>query len=402
MRDEVNEPLGAAPTPPPRAARLVPALARTSAVIAALVAAWGVFTLWRSANRGDEPLAVARIETSPSPAAPTAPPPTAQIATADHAGLGSNPTADDVESSSGVKVVRNGGGGPSQALIIDVQQALAVSLPAAPDKRLVEKSRFGLLPRIGADGARPADVYSRPVIEPAKLKGAPRIAILVGGLGIDDASTKSAISRLPASISLGFAPYGGNLEQDAADARQAGHEILLQAPMEPFGTAANAGPHMLTTSATEIENRDSLQWMMGRFTGYIGLANYLGGKFTSDSHAFAPVLAELASRGLDFVDDGSSPRSLTRDLAPTVNLRATVADVVIDATPTPEAIEAALGRLEALARRQDGAIGVATALPVSVDHLAHWAASLESRGIALAPISALIARAPPKSAGATP
>ena len=75
---------------------------------------------------------------------------------------------------------------------------------------------------------------------------------------------------------------------------------------------------------------------------------------------------------------------------------------MIDATPTPEAIEAALARLEMLARRQDGAVGVATALPVSVEHIAHWAAGLEARGIALVPVSALIARAPPKSAGATP
>ena len=400
----MNQPLGKAPTPPSRVAGLGLAAARASAVVAAVVVAWGVFTLWRAVNRGEEPLAVARIETAPEPVAPVAPAsaPAAQADAGADSGLGASPTSDDIEASSGVKVVRNGGGGPSQGQIIDVQQALAVSLTPAPDKRLVEKSRFGLLPRIGADGARPAEVYARPVIVSSKLKGAPRIAILVGGLGLDSTGTKSAISRLPAAISLGFAPYGGDLEQDAALARQAGHEILLQAPMEPFGAPANPSPHMLTSSASEAENRESLQWMMGRFTGYVGVANYLGGKFTTDSHAFAPVLAEIASRGLAYLDDGSSPRSLTSDLAPGVNLRATSADVVIDATPTPEAIEASLIKLEILARRQDGAIGIATALPSSVEHLARWAAALESRGIELVPISSLVARAPPKSAGATP
>ena len=129
-----------------------------------------------------------------------------------------------------------------------------------------------------------------------------------------------------------------------------------------------------------------------RMVRYVGVSNYLGGKFTADRGAFAPVLAELAARGLGYLDDGSSPRSLVRDLAPAAHIRSAVADVVIDANPTPEAIEAQLARLEALARKQDGVIGVATALPVSLDHIAHWAATLESRGLALAPVSALLTR----------
>jgi uncharacterized protein len=142
--------------------------------------------------------------------------------------------------------------------------------------------------------------------------------------------------------------------------------------------------------------------MMARFPGFVGLTNYLGAKLTADQKSFAPVLAEIGSRGLLFVDDGSSPRSLTASLAPGMNMRAAQADVVIDADPTPEAIEIALARLETLARRQDGVIGVATALPVSLDHISRWAEALESRGFALTPVSALVGHAAMRSAGATP
>ena len=42
---------------------------------------------------------------------------------------------------------------------IMIQAPMApVRLAPAPDKRLVDRSRHGLLPRIGPDGARPADV----------------------------------------------------------------------------------------------------------------------------------------------------------------------------------------------------------------------------------------------------
>jgi uncharacterized protein len=307
------------------------------------------------------------------------------------------------DAASMVKVVRNGAGG-SDALIIDVPKTLGVRLVAAPDKRLVETSRYGALPRIGADGARPADVYARPVVSSARLKaGAPRIAILIGGLGINAEGTASAIARLPADVTLGFAPYGDKLEREAAEARDAGHEIWLQAPMEAFGGAAdNPGPHTLIAAASDAENLDSLDWLMSRFTGYAGVVNYLGGKFTGDSRALSPVLAEIASRGLDYLDDGASPRSVAREAAATLNLPAGKADVVIDADPSPEGVEAALTRLEALARGQGAAIGVATARPASVERIARWAVALEARGVALAPLSAIVSRVPGPAAQAIP
>src|SRR6202034_3204143 len=108
-----------------------------------------------------------------------------------------------------------------------------------------------------------------------------------------------------------------DLDREAARAREEGHEILLQAPMEPFGSAnANPGPHTLITAASQAENLESLHWLMSRFPGYVGVTNYLGGKLTADAHAFSPVLAEIAARGLDYLDDGSSPRSLVGEIAP--------------------------------------------------------------------------------------
>jgi len=75
---------------------------------------------------------------------------------------------------------------------------------------------------------------------------------------------------------------------------------------------------------------------------------------------------------------------------------------VLDATPTADAIEVALAKLEAQARRRGSAVGVATALPISVEHIARWAATLEARGISLAPISAAISHPAASSARAHP
>ena len=395
MRDPVNEPLGQAPEARPRRT------ARIVAAVGLLALAIGAAALLRTVDwgRGGEPYAVARIESSPGPgAAPAAS--AASAAKADPTLATAN--ADQIEADSGVKVVRSDGGGAGGSMIIDVPQALSLRLPPAPDKRLVEKSRFGLLPRVGADGARPADVYGRPVFASAKLRpGAPRVALLVGGLGLNAASTSDAIARLPAAVSLGFAPYGDDLESEAAAAREAGHETLLQSPMEPFTYPSdNPGPHTLLTGASDAENLDALRWQMGRFVGYAGIVNHLGGKFTADSRALTPALSEIGARGLFYLDDGSSPRSLAREVAPTLGLASAAADAVVDADAAPAAIDAALTRLEALARARGAAIGVATALPSSLDRIARWSAGLEARGVELVPVSALATRPPGPAAAA--
>ena len=397
MRDLVNAPLGLSPPPPSAWARHRAAVSPAAFALALVAAA--AFTVGKATPPQSVPVAaVAEAAAPPSSPPPTAPAP-APAAAEEAPTRAAISSADRVEAASGVRVVRNGAGG-SNALIIDVPLALGVRLPPAPDPRLVEKSRFGLLPRIGADGARPADIYARPIVQSPRAKGAAKVAILVGGLGIDAAATAAAIARLPAAVSLGFAPYGGDLERDAARAREAGHEILLQAPMEPIGASALPGPHTLTAGASEAENIQSLRWLMRRFTGYFAVTNYLGGKLTADARAFSPILSEIHARGLAYVDDGSSPRSLSREIAPTLGLPLSVADVVLDASPTPEAIAAALDRLEDQARRHESALGVATALPLSVEQIARWAAGLEARGVVLVPVSALVSRAPSPTARA--
>ncbi len=402
-RDELNEPLGL-PSRKPR--RPIPYGSLALASGAALVIGLAAYLVETDDHLGGEPYAIATIERHPVAAAAPAPAKAGVdvAAVASTAGPLAPSTASDVEGSSGVKVVRGRGASAPGSLIIEVPEALGLRLTSAPDRRLVDKSKYGLLPRVGLDGARPSDVYARPPLLSDKLgAGAPRVALVVGGLGLSESGTLDAIDRLPGAVSLGFAPYGAEVERDVARAREAGHEALLQAPMEPFDYPANnPGPHTLLSELSEGENVDNLHWLMTRFAGYVGVMNFLGAKFTADSAALAPVLSEIAVRGLLYLDDGSSPRSLAREKAPGLNLRAGSADLVIDADPSPQAIDAALVRLEALARAKGQAIGVASALPASVEHIARWARGLEAKGLALVPVSAAISHAPGPAAQANP
>ncbi|MFL5232537.1 MAG: divergent polysaccharide deacetylase family protein, partial [Microvirga sp.] len=167
-----------------------------------------------------------------------------------------------------------------------------------------------------------------------------------------------------------------------------GHEVMLQVPMEPFDYPdSDPGPHTLTTRAKPQENLDKLHWALGRFTGYTGVVNFMGAKLTSDEAALAPILREIGGRGLVFLDDGSSSRSLVGAVAPSARAPAARADLVVDGTTQAEAVDRELGRLEEMAKKRGFAIGTASALPATVERILRWSRSLEAKGIQLVPVS---------------
>ncbi len=268
---------------------------------------------------------------------------------------------------------------------------------AGLDPRLVERTAQGILPRVAPDGSRPRDVYARAVrLPPGADPAQPRVAILIGGLGISQQSTAEAMTKLPGAVSFAFAPYPSDLERLVARARADGHEVFLQVPMEPLDYPENdPGPRTLLTTLPAERNIERLHWSMARFQGYAGIVNYMGAKFSASESALAPVLREANRRGLMVIDDGTSARSLIPQIAAGLQQPALRGDVHLDRVPTPAEVDAQLARLEARARETGFALGVGAALPVTIDRVARWARALEAKGILLVPVSAGVARRSP-------
>jgi hypothetical protein len=138
---------------------------------------------------------------------------------------------------------------------------------------------------------------------------------------------------------------------------------------------------------------DRLHWLMSRFQGYVGIISYMGAKFTASEQALAPVLRETAKRGLIYVDDGASTRSVASQIAGSNSLPFAKTDIVIDAMPAPADIDHALARLELAAREHTTAVGFATALPATIARIAAWAKKVEARGFVLVPITMIAIKA---------
>ncbi|RWD22780.1 divergent polysaccharide deacetylase family protein [Mesorhizobium sp.] len=382
---DIERPLGQALRPQRVASRGIStgAVAATLAVLA-VIGVSGAIALREKPFRKPQEVAVSTPKVAPAPAATPAPAPTAEAATA----------APKVETpkAGGPQIIHvqteEGDGPPKAAIVIRDPSAIGQNLKIAhiPDKALIEASDTGPLQARAADGRRPFDVYARPW---SGSRGA-RVAIVIGGLAVSQTGTQAAIAKLPAEVTLAFAPQGNSIGRWMQAARQSGHEIVLQIPLEPFDYPnINPGRNTLTVAASPDENLKSLHWALSRTTNYTGVMNYMGARFSADAAAMAPFIAELGKRGLAYVDDGSSARSLAPDLALKDGVPFVAGDTSIDAVQDRGAILKKLDELEATARAKGTAVGIGSAFDLTVDTVSAWVAEAKKRGIEIVPISAV-------------
>jgi polysaccharide deacetylase 2 family uncharacterized protein YibQ len=254
------------------------------------------------------------------------------------------------------------------------------------DPALIEQTAAGPLPRIADDGRTPMQAYSPAVA----ATGKPRIAIVISGLGAGAKATSAAIEQTPAAVTLAIIGNAGEPQKWIADARQRGHEVLLQVPMEPYDFPdSDPGPHALRSGAPEDQNLERLTTTLVRATGYAGIANLQGGRFLANSAALSPVLTFAARRGLLFFAlpaSAASPRQIAEQQ------KAAYAESVttLDTDPSPAAIDRQLSELEAQAHAKGAAAASASPYPVTVARIKTWAETLSGRGFVLVPASAIV------------
>jgi len=129
--------------------------------------------------------------------------------------------------------------------------------------------------------------------------------------------------------------------------------------------------------------------MVGREVD-VGVTSLTGSRFTTMPDTLRPILTEVNRRGLMFLDAQAGARSPAAREATKIGLPRAIGDGFIDTVPSKAAIEAQLRNLEEAARLDGAAVGIAAPYPVTLDYLSQWIATLEAKGIVLAPITALV------------
>ncbi|MGE0155020.1 MAG: divergent polysaccharide deacetylase family protein, partial [Reyranellaceae bacterium] len=250
---------------------------------------------------------------------------------------------------------------------------------------LLEASPHGPLPRIAPDGRLPWIVNNSRFDHGTRL---PRLGVVVTGLGLNPDVTEDAIVRLPAEITLAFIPYAQNLPRWIQLAREFGHEVLISLPLESDAPSdTGLGPRALSTRAGAGENLDRLRWVLARSPGYVGVVTWEGEKFLADGLLAAPVLQELAQRGLLVMDSRQAKSNIVQQLADSLGLPFAKSRGFLDSEPGVGALDRNLQQLEAIARRSGFGVAMAVAFPETVQRLVDWSKTVGQRGFVLAPIT---------------
>ena len=219
--------------------------------------------------------------------------------------------------------------------------------------------------------------------------GRPVIAIVIDDMGIDKPDSARVIG-LPGPITVAFMSYATGLEPQVRAARAAGHEIWLHVPMEPMDGELDAGPEALKTELSADENRRRLDWALSRLSGYVGVNNHMGSKFTKSEADMALVMEALKSRGLAFLDSRTTKDTVAARVAGEFGVPHIDRNVFIDNDETVEAVRAKLVETEKYAMQHGYALAIGHPHLATIEALSEWLPSLRARGFVLVPASTLL------------
>ncbi len=281
------------------------------------------------------------------------------------------------------------------AVIPNAVEALGAPKAAQPlappnDRGLFEQSSVGDIPIISTDGKEAWKTYARPYSAEAS---APAVGLVVTGLGMSEVLTQAAIDHLPADVTLAFNAYGRGVKAWVEKARAMGHEVLLELPMESESFPADdPGPLAMMTSKSPTQNLKTLNLLMASAQGYVGFIGQYGSRFTKNKKAMAPVLGEMKSRGLMFIDPRSVQGALSLEMADQMQLPRAIVDTTLNSEASTAQIRAQLDTLATIAGTKGVAVGAVHATPNTVKAIKDWALKLQN--VNVSPLSNLAGRQP--------
>ena len=242
--------------------------------------------------------------------------------------------------------------------------------------------------------------WRRHAVPVAKPFEGPVIALVIDDLGLNRPNTRRTI-ELPGPLTLALMTYAETLQEFADKARSNGHELLVHFPMAPRDPRYDPGPNALRAELGKEELARRLAWGLSRFEGYVGVNNHMGSGFTASIPGMAQVMVELKERGLLYLDSLTVPGAVGAPLADRLGVPFAIRDVFIDNDYQDRAaIRRQLQRLERVALRRGGAIGIGHPHNATLEELAVWLPDVQKRGFTLVPVSALMRT--PKGLAVTP
>jgi hypothetical protein len=234
-----------------------------------------------------------------------------------------------------------------------------------------------------------------PVRSPAAAQE-PRIAVVFDDLGYTMDGLAAELLRLPVRLTFAVLPGLPETEAFARAARARGHDVILHIPMEPMDPRRHdPGRDALLVDLEPEENLRRLRTHLDGFSGYCGVSNHMGSRFTSQPELMELVLGEIRRKGggLFFLDSSTTPYSVVGSAARSQGLAHLRNNVFLDGGDEgPESARVRTDRVAEIARREGQAVAIGHVHRETVDAVAAAIERWHHEGIRLVGVSELMHR----------
>ena len=255
--------------------------------------------------------------------------------------------------------------------------------PATPSRAPEAPRLRDPLPAPPASPAPPG-----PQAPPAQVS-ALRVAVIIDNLGARrDVFDPLRDIRRPLTVAI--LPGLPLSEWTAREAAQAGMEVILDLPMEPYRfPEVDPGPGALLMAMGPQELQAQVGAHLASVPGAVGVTNHMGSRMTEDRTRMRTVLEVLAGRRLFLVDGLASNLSVAYDEAKALGLRAGRRQIVVDHAAGEAGDRVRWDEVAWWAERRGEVIVIAHGHPLTAPLLREYVPRWEARGIRLVPVSQL-------------
>ena len=216
------------------------------------------------------------------------------------------------------------------------------------------------------------------------------VALVIDDMGVNIAKSREVL-EIAAPLTLAFLPYAQNVAQMAADAKNKGHELLVHVPMEPLSPTENPGDNPLLTGMPPEQLLEALNKNLSAFSGYVGINNHMGSKFTQDEDALRIIMPVLKAQGLYLLDSKTIAGSKAYDEAIGAGVPAVTRDVFLDDDVALDAVRFQTEKTLRIAVERGRAVAIGHPKENTIRAIQEYLPKFAAAGCQIVPLSRLIA-----------
>ncbi|MGH9343123.1 MAG: divergent polysaccharide deacetylase family protein, partial [Terriglobia bacterium] len=217
-----------------------------------------------------------------------------------------------------------------------------------------------------------------------------RVAIIIDDLGQNMSAARDLLS-LRSPLTFSVMPRLPFSRETAEAAHQAGIEVMLHLPMQPFADSApDVSPHEIKVGMGGREVSGIIATDIASVPYVAGVNNHMGSRATSDPRLMNEVMAALAARHLFYIDSRTAASSVALEVARRAGVPSFYRSVFLDDTRTVPYTLGQLRRLSRVAEDRGVALAIGHPYPSTIAALRQFLPNLERDDIQLVRVSALL------------